>query len=90
MSMIMVLKSFDLVGPMSSDKRRLVWVSAHVQKLTVSWIIDQVRCVCNFLNIMGVSVHKSMTCGDIYNWIYGLHGNNTGLVNLSSLYIVLV
>ena len=33
---------------------------------------------------------KSMMCDGIYNWMYGLHGDDTGLVDYCSLFIVLV
>ena len=61
---------------------RLIQVSAHMQKCTALWIAEQVRhVVIILLTLMGVFVHKSTRCHDTYNWIYGLHGDDTGIVN---------
>ena len=42
------------------------------------------------LDVMGLLVHKLVGCDDIYNWIYELHVDDFGLLNLFILFIVLV
>ena len=66
------LWSCHIAWPMSCCQMELIQVSAHVQKYTASWIMEQVRCVfIIFLNVIGCLIwlttsHGKFTVGLIY------------------------
>ena len=69
----------------------LIWVSAHVQKCTASWIRQQVRHVLIFSKCCGIYLYgnKQVVGKLIFALIYSLYVDNTGIFTTES-FVVLV